>query len=37
MVNAVGGITASGVPEIVPVEVLNISPVPLKLDVGAIE
>ncbi len=37
MVNAVGAITASGVPEIVPFDVLKISPVLLKLEVGAME
>ena len=37
MVNAVGAITTEGIPEIVPVEVLNVSPELLKLEVGAIE
>ena len=37
MVNAVGAITAKGVPEIVPLDELKISPVLLKLEVGAIE
>ena len=32
MVNAVGANTAVGIPEIVPVEVLNMSPVLLKME-----